>query len=99
MPSQVLGYVYLVIVLQAVYLFRPLLWVIFAACAYLIWSGWLMFASASLIEWTHGNLALAFPMLCILIAAIVYARQHQRYEQVQQVLQQMQRRALTMLER
>jgi signal transduction histidine kinase len=92
MPSQVLGYVYLVIVLQAVYLFKPLLWATFAAGAYLIWSGWLMLASASLIDWMRGNLALAFPILCILLAAVVYARQHQRYEQVQQVLQQMQRR-------
>ncbi|HET9221030.1 MAG TPA: histidine kinase, partial [Roseiflexaceae bacterium] len=92
LPSQVLGYVFLVIVLQAVYLFKPLLWAMFAACAYLIWNGWLMLASASLIDWLHGNLALAFPMLCILIAAIVYARQHQRSEQVQQVFQQMQRR-------
>jgi signal transduction histidine kinase len=92
LPSQVLGYVFLVVVLQAVYLFKPLLWATFAVGAYLIWSGWLMLASASLIDWTHGNLALAFPMLCILIAAIVYARQHQRSEQVQQVLQQMQRR-------
>jgi signal transduction histidine kinase len=91
-PSQVLGYVYLVVVLQAVYLFRPWLWAIFATGAYLIWSGWLMLASASLIDWMHSNLALAFPMLCILIAAIVYARQHQRYEQVQQGFQQMQRR-------
>ena len=91
-PSQVLGYVYLAIVLQAVYLFRPLLWAAFASVVYLIWSGWLMLASASLIDWTRGNLSLAFPILCILIAAIVYARQHQRYEQVQQVLQQMQRR-------
>jgi signal transduction histidine kinase len=92
LPSQVLGYVFLVIVLQAVYLFKPFLWATFAAGAYLIWSGWLMLASTNLIDWIHGNLALAFPILCILIAAIVYARQHQRSEQVQQVLQQMQRR-------
>jgi signal transduction histidine kinase len=92
LPSQVLGYVFLVVVLQAIYLFKPLLWATFAIGTYLIWSGWLMLASASLIEWTHGNLTLAFPMLCILIAAIIYARQHQRSEQVQQVLQQMQRR-------
>jgi len=91
-PSQLLGYVYLVIVLQAVYLFKPLLWMLFAAGAYLIWSGWLMFASASLIDWARENLALAFPVLCILVATVVYARQHQRHDQVQQVLQQMQRR-------
>jgi signal transduction histidine kinase len=91
-PSQLLGYVYLVIVLQAVYLFKPLLWIIFAGGVYSIWSGSLMIASASLLDWIRGNLALAFPVLCILIAAALYARQHQRHEQVQLVLQQMQRR-------
>jgi len=90
-PFQLLGYVYLVIVLQAVYLFKPVLWILFAVGTYAIWSGSLMIASANAIEWTRGNLALAFPVLCILIAAVVYARQHHRYEQVQQVLQQMQR--------
>jgi signal transduction histidine kinase len=92
MPSGLLGYVYLVIVLQAVYLFKPLLWIIFALVTYAIWSGSLMIASASALDWIHGNLALAFPVVCILIAAVVYARQHQRYDQVQQVFQQMQRR-------
>jgi signal transduction histidine kinase len=96
-PSEVLGYVYLVIVLQAVYLYKPLLWIIFAAGTYLIWSGSLMLASASLIDWMRGNLALAFPVLCILVAAVVYARQHQRHEQIQQVLQQMQRRYDTLM--
>jgi signal transduction histidine kinase len=91
-PSQLLSYVYLVIVLQAVYLFRPLWWIIFAGGVYSLWSGSLMVASASLLDWIQGNLALAFPVLCILIAAAVYARQHQRQEQVQQALQQMQRR-------
>ena len=51
-----------------------------------------MIASATVIDWTRGNLALAFPVLCILIAAIMYARQHQRSEHAQQVLQQMQQR-------
>ena len=96
-PSQLLGYVYLVIVLQAVYLFKPLLWILFAVGAYILWSGALMIASATLIDWTLGNLALAFPVLCILVAAIMYARQHQRSEQVQQVLQQMQQRYDTLL--
>ncbi|HEU5098699.1 MAG TPA: histidine kinase [Roseiflexaceae bacterium] len=90
-PSPLLGFVYLVIVLQAVYLFKALLWIIFALATYAIWSGSLMIASANVLEWIRGNLALAFPVVCILIAAVVYARQHQRYEQVQQVLQQMQR--------
>ena len=96
-PSQLLGYVYLVVVLQAVYLFKPLVWALFAAGAYIIWSGWLMIASASLIDWTRENLALAFPVICILIAAVVYARQHQRYDQVQLLLQQMQRRYDTLM--
>ena len=96
-PSQLLGYVYLVIVLQAVYLFKPLVWILFAAGTYALWSGSLMIASANLIDWTRGNLALAFPVLCILIAAIIYARQHQRSEHVQQVLQQMQQRYDTLL--
>ena len=96
-PSQLLGYVYLVIVLQAVYLFKPLLWILLAAGAYTLWSGSLMIASANLIDWTRGNLALAFPVMCILIAAIIYARQHQRSEHVQQVLQQMQQRYDTLL--
>ena len=96
-PSQLLGYVYLVIVLQAVYLFKPLLWILLAVGAYILWSGSLMIASATLIDWTRGNLALAFPVLCILVAAIMYARQHQRSEQVQQVLQQMQQRYDTLL--
>jgi signal transduction histidine kinase len=96
-PSQMLGYVYLVIVLQAVYLFKPLLWIVFALAAYILWSGSLIIASATLIDWTRANLALAFPVLCILIAAIVYVRQHQRSEHVQQVFQQMQQRYDTLL--
>ncbi len=91
-PSQMLGYVYLVIVLQAVYLFKPLRWIIFAGVVYGIWSGALMVASASLLDWSYENLALAFPVFCILIAAALYARQHQRHEQVQEVLQQQQSR-------
>src|SRR5258706_5246481 len=65
---------------------------IFAGGVYSLWSGSLMVASASLLDWIRGNLALAFPVLCILIAAVLYARQHQRHEQVQQVLKQQQRR-------
>jgi signal transduction histidine kinase len=97
MPSYLLGYVYLVIVLQAVYLFKPLLWLTFAGGVYVMWSGTLMIASASLIEWARENLILAFPVLCILVAAVVYARQQQRSEQVQHVLHDMQRRYDTLL--
>ena len=92
MPSQMSGYVYLAIVLQAVYLFKPLLWIGFAAGVYAIWSGSLMIASASLRDWILENLSLAFPVLCIVVAAGLYARQHRRREQVQQALQQMQSR-------
>jgi signal transduction histidine kinase len=97
MPSQLLEYVYVVIVLQAVYLFRPLLWVAFAGCVYILWSGLLMIASASLIDWARSNLILAFPALCILIAAALYVRQHRSHEQVEHVLQQMQRHYDTLL--
>jgi signal transduction histidine kinase len=97
LPLPLLGYVYLVIVLQAVYLFKLWLWLTFAGCVYVIWSGSLMIASASLLDWARGNLMLAFPVLCILFAAVVYARQHQRHEYVELVLQQMQRRYDTLL--
>ncbi len=50
-PSQLLGYVYLVIVLQAVYLFKPLRWIIFASVVYGIWNGALIVASASVFDW------------------------------------------------
>ena len=36
--------------LQAVYLFKPLLWLLFAGGVYIIWSGSLMIASASLLD-------------------------------------------------
>lgn len=91
-PSPVFSYVYLLIVLQAVYLFKPWQWLLFAGGVYALWSGSLMIASANLLEWLQSNLVLAFPVLCILAAATVYARQHQRRQQVQQLAQQVQQR-------
>lgn len=89
-PAPMLDYVYLTIVLQAIYLFRAWLWIPFASGVWLVWSGTLMIASTNLLEWLKSNLVFAFPVTCVLIAAILYARQNRRYEQVQQVLQQMQ---------
>lgn len=91
-PAPMLDYVYLAIVLQAIYLFRAWLWAPFAVGVWMVWSGTFMIASASLVDWLQSNLVIAFPATCMLIAAIVYARQQQRHDQVRQVLQQMQQR-------
>lgn len=85
-PAGLIGYVYLAIVLQAMALFRPWLWIPLAVAAYATWSG-LLFASGVL-AWLQNNLALAFPATCAIIAAIFYLRQQRRSEQVQQLLQQ-----------
>lgn len=95
-PSQMLGYVYLIVVLQGVYLFRPMVWISFAAVVYALWSGQLIISS-NLLDWVQSNLALAFPIVCILAAALLYARQHQRQEYVQRVLHDMQRRCDNLL--
>lgn len=89
-PATLIGYVYLAIVLQAMALFRPWLWIPLAVLIYLIWSG-LLFASGVL-AWLQNNLALAFPATCAIIAVIFYLRQQRRGEQVQQLLQQAQQR-------
>lgn len=89
-PVPLLGYVYLAIVFQAMALFRPWLWIPFAVAVYAVWSG-LLFASG-VVTWLQNNLALAFPVTCAIIAAIVYLRQQRRSEQVQQLLQQVQQR-------
>jgi signal transduction histidine kinase len=90
LPVPLLTYVLLAIVLQAVYLFRPWLWIPFACLVWLGWSGTLIVVSANLLEWVQRNLTLAFPATCILIAAVLYARQHHRRTQVQQLTDQMQ---------
>jgi signal transduction histidine kinase len=91
-PAPLLDYVYLTIVLQALTLFRPWLWIPFAVGVWALWSGGVIMATASVVAWAQSNLALAFPATCAIIAAIIYIRQYRRGEQAQQVLQQMQQR-------
>ncbi len=91
-PTSVLAYVYLAIVLQAIMLLPLWLWIPLALLVYTLWSGLLLIATTSLLTWLQNNLAVAFPATCAIIAAIVYARQQRRDEQVQQMLQQMQQR-------
>jgi signal transduction histidine kinase len=91
-PTPLLDYVYLSIVLQAISLFRPWLWVPFAVAVWAVWNGQLLIASNSLLVWLQSNLGLAFPATCAIIAAIIYVRQLRRSEQAQHMLQQMQQR-------
>ncbi|MFV9503307.1 MAG: sensor histidine kinase [Oscillochloridaceae bacterium umkhey_bin13] len=91
-PPILLGYVYLAIVLQAITLFPLWLWIPFAVAVYAIWSGLLALATTGFVSWLQGNLALAFPATCAIIAVIVYARQQRKSEQVQLMLQQVQLR-------
>lgn len=91
-PAPLFDYVYLSIVLQALMLFRPWLWIPFAVGIWAIWSGGVIIATASALSWLQSNLALAFPATCAIIAATIYMRQHRRSEQAQQMLQQMQQR-------
>ncbi len=89
-PSTLIGYVYLSIVIQAIVLLPLWLWIPFAVGIYAVWSGLLAIATANFFAWLQGNLALAFPATCAIIAAIVYARQQRRGEQAQQMLAQVQ---------
>lgn len=91
-PTAPLAYVYLAIVIQAIVLLPWWLWVPFSLLNYAVWSGLLLMATASFAAWFQNHLAFAFPATCAIIAAIVYARQQRRNEQVQQMLQQMQLR-------
>lgn len=91
-PTHLTGYVYLAIVLQAIVLLPLWLWIPFAVAIYAVWSGLLAIVTANFLAWLQANLALAFPATCAIIAAIVYARQQRRGEQVQQMLAQMQQR-------
>ncbi|MEM8529696.1 MAG: histidine kinase [Chloroflexota bacterium] len=90
LPLPVITYVYLVVVLQAMCLFRVWLWVTFAGLIWLVWNGTFVIASTSVLDWVQGNLNVAFPITCILIAAILYARQNRRSEQMDHILRQMQ---------
>lgn len=91
-PTLLLDYVYLSVVLQAISLFRLWLWIPFAVAVWAVWNGRLIIASTSVLGWLQSNLALAFPATCAIIAAIIYVRQLRRSEQAQQMLQQMQQR-------
>ncbi|NTU80002.1 MAG: two-component sensor histidine kinase [Chloroflexales bacterium] len=91
-PAPLLSYVYLSIVLQAIVLFPLWLWIPLAVVVYAVWSGLLAIATSNFLVWLQGNLALAFPATCAIIAAIVYARQQRRGEQAQLMLQQVQQR-------
>jgi signal transduction histidine kinase len=91
-PAPLLDYVYLTIVLQALTLFRPWLWIPFAVGVWALWSGGVIMATASVLTWIQSNLTLAFPATCAIIAAIIYVRQYRRGEQAQQMLVQMQQR-------
>ena len=91
-PTQLIGYVYLAIVLQAIVLLPLWLWIPFAVVVYAVWGGLLAIVTANFFAWLQANLALAFPATCAIIAAIVYARQQRRDEQAQQMLAQVQQR-------
>lgn len=91
-PAPLIDYVYLTIVLQAIFLFRAWLWIPFAVGVWLAWNGTILLFSRNLLDWAQSNLALAFPATCALIATILYARQQRRQEQFEQVMQQVRRR-------
>lgn len=90
LPAPMLDYAYLAVVVQAIALFRPRVWISVTVAACLAWSATILFASASPLDWLQSNLALAFPVTCMIVAAVVYARQQSRHEHVQQLLQQLQ---------
>ncbi len=90
LPVPLFDYVYLVIVLQAIYLLRPWFWIPFASSVWFMWNGTILMVSASFIDWLQSNLMVLFPATCVIIAAIAYARQHRRYEQAHQMLQHLQ---------
>ena len=98
-PQALLDYLFLTIVVQAIVLLRPWVWIPLAVVVWAIWSGGVIISSQSLLDWLQSNLALAFPAMCAIIAAIVYARQRRRSEQVQALLQQVQQRYDTMAHR
>lgn len=92
-PTPLIDYIYLILVLQGIMLFRPWLWAIMAVGIWIIWAIVRYRLSHDLIGWLESNLAIAFPATCAIIAAFIYARHLRRSEQVQQMLQQMQQRS------
>ncbi len=91
--APLIDYLYLVLVLQGVILFRPWLWALMAVSVWAIWAIVRFQLSNNLIGWLHSNLLIAFPAICAIIAAFIYARHARRSEQVQHLLQQMQQRS------
>lgn len=87
-----IDYIYLVLVLQGIILFRPWVWAIMAIGVWAIWAIVRYQLSNDLIGWLQSNLAIAFPATCAIIAAFIYARHVHRSEQMQSMLQQMQQR-------
>ncbi|WP_322489708.1 histidine kinase [Chloroflexus sp.] len=90
--APLIDYIYLVLVLQGIILFRPWVWAIMAIGVWAIWAIVRYQLSNDLIGWLQSNLAIAFPATCAIIAAFIYARHVHRSEQMQSVLQQMQQR-------
>ncbi len=90
--APLIDYIYLVLVLQGIILFRPWVWAIMAIGVWAIWAIVRYQLSNDLIGWLQSNLAIAFPATCAIIAAFIYARHVHRSEQMQSMLQQMQQR-------
>ncbi len=87
-----INYVYLAIIFQAIHLFPLWLWITFSVGVWLFWSGTLIIASANLLAWLQNNLIIAFPATCLLVAAIVNARQRNRSDGAQHMLDRMRQR-------
>lgn len=90
--APLIDYIYLVLVLQGIILFRPWVWAITAIGVWAIWAIVRYQLSNDLIGWLQSNLAITFPATCAIIAAFIYARHVHRSEQMQSMLQQMQQR-------
>ncbi|MFN3373056.1 MAG: sensor histidine kinase, partial [Chloroflexus sp.] len=90
--APLIDYIYLVLVLQGIMLFRPWVWAIMAVGVWSIWAVVRYQLSQDLIGWLQSNLVIAFPATCAIIAAFIYARHVHRSEQMQAMLQQMQQR-------
>ncbi len=88
--APLIDYIYLVLVLQGIILFRPWLWALMAVSVWIIWAIVRYQLSNDILIWLQSNLAITFPAVCAIIAAFIYARHVHRSEQVQQKLQQMQ---------
>ncbi len=92
-PTSLIDYIYLILILQGIVLFRPWLWSIIAVAVWVVWTIVRYQLSNDVIAWLQSNLALAFPAICAIIAAFIYARHLRRREQIQQMLHQLQQRS------